>query len=119
MNPAGSNAFNLKLILEAGDQRNMQHPPSPIHEQMQSTFATKRNTIRYHNIWSELVAFNDQAIMSESDVQLRWYPDLLCVILVVDTLNTTCEAISSAFDNNYLIFDLKNRFVTFCCITCF
>ena len=74
-----ANAFNLKLILEAGDQRNMQHPLSPIHEQTQSTFATKTNTSRYRNMWSELVAFNGQAIRSDSDVQLRWFPDFFCV----------------------------------------
>ena len=40
--------------------------------------------------------------------------------LVVDTLNTSCEALSSLFDNNYLRCDLmKLFFVTFCCITCF
>ena len=74
-----ANAFNLKLILEADDQCNMQHPLSPIHEQTQSTFATKTNTSRYRNMWSELVAFNGQAIGSDSDVQLCWFPDLFCV----------------------------------------
>jgi len=57
----------------------MQHPLSPIHEQIQSTFATETNTSRYRNMWSELVAFNGQAIRSDSDVQLRWYPDFFCV----------------------------------------
>ena len=57
-----ANAFNLKLILEAGDQRNMRYPISLFHEQMQSTFATKPYTSRYHNVWRELLAFNDQAI---------------------------------------------------------
>ena len=34
--------------------------------------------------------------------------------LVVDTLNTSCEALSSLFDNNYLRCDLmKSFFVTF------
>ena len=33
-----------------------------------------------------------------------------CVVLVVETLNTSCEAISSLFDNSYLRYDLiKNR----------
>ena len=74
-----ADAFNLKLILEAGDQRNMQHPPSPIHEQTQSTFATQTNTSRYRSMWSELVAFNDQVIRSDSDMQLCWYPAFVCV----------------------------------------
>ena len=38
-------------------------------------------------------------------------------VLVVDTLNTSCEAISSLFDNNYLRCDLiKSFFDTFCCV---
>jgi hypothetical protein len=40
-------------------------------------------------------------------------------VLVVDTLNTSCEAISRLFNNNYLRCDLKNRFCYFCCVTCF
>src|SRR6218665_3390819 len=32
---------------------------------MQSTFATKINTSRYHNMWSEPLTFNDQAIRSD------------------------------------------------------
>ena len=31
-------------------------------------------------------------------------------VLVVDTLNTNCEVISSVFDNNYLRFDLIKSF---------
>ena len=87
----------------------MQHPPSPIHEQTLSTFATKTDTSRHYNMWSELVAFNGQVISSDSDVQLRWYPDFSCV----DTLNTNCEVISSVFDNNYLRFDLMKSFCYF------
>ena len=33
-------------------------------------------------------------------------------ILAVNTLNTSCEAISGVFDNNYLIFDNK---IVLCC----
>ena len=34
-------------------------------------------------------------------------------VLVVDTLNTSCKAISSVFDNNYLRFDLIKSFFDF------
>ena len=71
--------YNLKFILEASDQRNMQHPPSPFHQQNAVNLCHKTNTSRNHNMGSELLALNDQKIRSDSDVQLRWYPDFFCV----------------------------------------
>src|SRR5688572_18681101 len=74
------------------------------------------------NFSCSLVKLSDLTLIScHSECGYAGTPFLLCVELAVDTLNTSCEAISSLFEKNYLRCNLfkKNRFSTFSCFTCF
>ena len=114
-----ADAFRLRLILEAGDQRNMQHPFSPIHEQTQSTFATKTPA---DTVTCEANLSLSTVKRSGLTVRCSYAGTLIFSVwvLVVDTMNTDCEVISSVFENNYLRFDLvKSFFLLFVALNVF